>query len=317
MTDKSPAEWEGALIVGTGRCGSTLLSRALALHPDVLSLSEFFSGLDFAAFPAEIRPITGKEFWNLLSSTEGLPNKLLRIGAEPPEFLYPVDSGRRFNRASGVPRISVFTLPALPGDPDELYERLEETVPTFAEQTIIQHYLELFALLGGLLSRPLWIERSGASGFYAGHYVANFPSARYVHLTRELDATARSMRRHSAFRHLALWQEFINRCGCDVMQGEVPAEPIPPDLADLTPERLSKESFERWNPGLDPFRQLVSIQMDLVRETLAPLPTGQVLVLSYEDLVDQPVAMFTQMAEFLELADPAGWAYQAAALVRR
>ena len=27
-------------VVGTGRCGSTLLSRFLAMHPDVLSLSE-------------------------------------------------------------------------------------------------------------------------------------------------------------------------------------------------------------------------------------------------------------------------------------
>lgn len=308
--------WPGAFVVGTGRCGSTLLSRALALHPEVLSLSEFFSGLDFAAFPAEIGIMTGKEFWHLLSATEGLANKLLSVGAEPAEFLYPVDSGRRFDRASGVPRVCVFTLPALPGDPDELYDRLEQAVPLFGEQTIIEHYRELFALLGDMLNRPRWIERSGASGFYAGHYLTHFPSARYVHLTRELEPTARSMRRHPAFRLLALWQEFIDRCGCDVYQGEVPEHPVPADLADLTPERLSKESFERWDPGIEPFRQLVSIQLDLVRATLAPLPARQVLVLGYEELIAHPVAEFSKMAEFLELADPPGWAKQAAALVR-
>ena len=32
-------------VVGTGRCGSTLLSRLLREHPDVLSMSEFFSTL--------------------------------------------------------------------------------------------------------------------------------------------------------------------------------------------------------------------------------------------------------------------------------
>ena len=46
-------------VVGTGRCGSTLLSLMLAQHRDVVSLHEFFTGLDwgrrFAAgsFPGE------------------------------------------------------------------------------------------------------------------------------------------------------------------------------------------------------------------------------------------------------------------------
>jgi hypothetical protein len=315
MTGKSPVEWDGAFIITTGRCGSTLVSRALALHPDVLSLSEFLAGLDIAAFPTG--PMSGEEFWNLLSSTEGIANKLLRIGSEPAEFRYPINSGRRFNRASGVPRIAAYTLPTLSEDPDALYDRLEKTVPMFAEQPITQHYRELFALLVGLLNRPQWIERSGASGFLAEHIVAGFPAARYVHLTRELDATARSMSRHSAFRLLALRMEFINRCGCDVVFGELPAEPIPPDLVNLTPERFSKENFERWSPDLDLFRQVASIQTDNIRANLSPLPARQVLVLSYEDLVDHPIAVFGRMAEFFELADPAGWAQQAAALVRR
>ncbi len=33
-------------IVGTGRCGSTLLSRMVGLHPEALSLHEFFTGLN-------------------------------------------------------------------------------------------------------------------------------------------------------------------------------------------------------------------------------------------------------------------------------
>lgn len=315
MTDESPAGWDGAFIISTGRCGSTLVSRALALHPDVLSLSEFIAGLDIAAFPEG--PMSGEEFWNLLSSTEGIANKLLRIDSEPAEFRYPLNSGRRFNRASGVPRIAAYTLPALSEDPDALYDQLEKTVPTFAKQPITRHYRELFTLLAGLLNRPRWIERSGASGFLAEHFVAGFPEARYVHLTRELDATARSMSRHPAFRFLALRLEFINRCGCDVAFGERPAEPIPPDLANLTPERFSKENFERWSPDLDLFRQVASIQTDNIRASLGLLPARQVLVLSYEDLVDHPVAVFGTMAEFFELADPGGWARQAAALVRR
>ena len=33
-------------IVGSGRCGSTLLSRMLSHHPKLLSLFEFFTGLE-------------------------------------------------------------------------------------------------------------------------------------------------------------------------------------------------------------------------------------------------------------------------------
>jgi hypothetical protein len=59
----------------------------------------------------------------------------------------------------------------------------------------------------------------------------------------------------------------------------------------------------------------MSIQMDDIRAALAPLPARQVLILGYEDLVDHPAAVFGKMAEFFELADPADWAQQAAALV--
>jgi sulfotransferase family protein len=58
-------------VVGTGRCGSTLLSRVLREHPDVLSLSEFFGILRLAGasgrsgFP--VFDLTGEQLWDLLA----------------------------------------------------------------------------------------------------------------------------------------------------------------------------------------------------------------------------------------------------------
>ena len=53
-------------IVGTGRCGSTLLSRMLGENPETLSIFELLNGLDPSRrFQAE--PMTGHEFADLLS----------------------------------------------------------------------------------------------------------------------------------------------------------------------------------------------------------------------------------------------------------
>lgn len=307
--------WNGAFILGTGRCGSTLISRALALHPDVLSLSEFFFNMAPEMFPAG--PITGAGFWDLLSGCSTMANALIGIKAEPSEFLYPVDGEGRFDRVSGVPRIATVTLPFLTVDPDGLFDRLAEAVPLFAGQPAAEQYLELFSLLGSWLSRPVWIERSGATGFFADQLVANFPTARYVHLTRDLEATAHSMSRHSAFRLIALWGEFINRCGCDVMNGEQPPDGIPAELADLTPDRICAESFARWDPGFDSFREMAALLETSIQTQLATLPAGQVLDISYEAIVEDPAAEFGELAWFFELENPQAWAKEAAVLVHR
>jgi hypothetical protein len=102
-----------------------------------------------------------------------------------------------------------------------------------------------------------------------------------------------------------------------VLNGDKPAEAIPADLADLTPDRISAESFARWDPGPDSFREMAALQEDSIRANLAALPARQVLDFSYEAMVEEPAAEFTRLAEFFELNDAAAWAKEAAALVHR
>src|SRR4029077_2615778 len=81
-------------VVGTGRCGSTLLSRVLREHPDVLCMSDFFGILRLAGasgrsgFP--VGDLTGAELWDLLARpfpmldamvADGLPTAAARPGA--------------------------------------------------------------------------------------------------------------------------------------------------------------------------------------------------------------------------------------------
>ncbi|MCP4903557.1 MAG: sulfotransferase, partial [bacterium] len=47
-------------VVGTGRCGSTLLSRMLSMNAKVLNVFELFSGID-QFFRFQTRPVEGAE----------------------------------------------------------------------------------------------------------------------------------------------------------------------------------------------------------------------------------------------------------------
>ena len=75
-------------VVGTGRCGSTMLSAMLGEHPDVLSMSEFFGTLrvGMASLPASRgsflkRDLDGSEFWELLASPFRMMDEMIASGA--------------------------------------------------------------------------------------------------------------------------------------------------------------------------------------------------------------------------------------------
>lgn len=57
-------------VAGTGRCGSTLLSRVMARHPDVLSMSEFFGILRLAGATGRSKVPAGDTFEALRRACE-------------------------------------------------------------------------------------------------------------------------------------------------------------------------------------------------------------------------------------------------------
>ena len=96
-------------IVGTGRCGSTLLSRMLAENPETLSIFEYFNGLDvFRRFaPA---PVSGSEFAALISTEQPVLTAVLRRGYDAAEVTYPFGAGGRYRRDEALPWILVSAL---------------------------------------------------------------------------------------------------------------------------------------------------------------------------------------------------------------
>ena len=110
-------------IVGTGRCGSTLLSRMLSDHPQVLSIFEFFNGLDVSRRFAPGR-FSGPDFAALISAEQPFVTAVLRRGYEVAEIVYPYGPAARYRSGQPLPWILVSMLPRLCADPDSLFDDL-------------------------------------------------------------------------------------------------------------------------------------------------------------------------------------------------
>ena len=107
---------EGSFVLSSGRSGSTMLSDILASHPEIASLSEFFTFLGTRSLlPGRV---SGARYWQRLSRQTPLYRQLFTAETAPREFLYP-GTGGRFPEKN-VPPILATTLPHLTDLPDAL-----------------------------------------------------------------------------------------------------------------------------------------------------------------------------------------------------
>jgi hypothetical protein len=306
---------ELTFVVGTGRCGSTLLSRLLREHPDVLSMSEFFSTLRIAAaagaagFP--VYDMDGAQLWRLLASPFPMLDAMISDGLRTDEMLYPEHG--RFGPETGIPLVSHYILPMLGADPDWLFDELAAEVPRWPARPAAAQYQHLFGYLGGLLGRPVVVERSASSLHLIPLLHAQFPAARFVHLYRDGPDCALSMSRHPAFRREIL------AIGA-VRTAKLPAGSTLQQVNDALPEHLRGlicppydarklrdfpipvEVFgrDRWSPMI-----CAGVA------ALAQVPARAQASLRYEDLAADPVPSLTRLAEFIGISAPPGWLDQA------
>lgn len=177
-------------VVGTGRCGSTLISNILRLHPRIASISEFFSFITdlgcqvSTAFPSH--EVDGVWLWRLISTAWPRQNLMIRHDVAMDEVLYPFQGGgaHRFDRNSGVPAISQVTLPHLSGEPDALLDELEPLVCALPNGTPGTLFAQLFELLAVRQGSDVWVERSGGSLRIAHRLIEHFPRALRSHCSR-------------------------------------------------------------------------------------------------------------------------------------
>lgn len=321
MTTAAPSP---VIVVGTGRCGSTLLSSMLGVHPEVLSVSELFSfvtdlgGLIEQAFPS--KPISGAQFWRVMAGRHPRQNLLLRHGLRMQEVLYP-DPDRRDLIEAGIPAVLLTTLPHLsPGldeSPEQVFEQLERRMSSRPLAPVADHYRDMFAFLLVRAGRRIWVERSGGTLRIVARLRATFPEARFVHVVRDGRNTAISMSRHIGFRMALIGFQLLELLGVDPFEDDDRSEidDLPDDLAALLPEHFTAKAF--WDYDISPSLcgHYWSGEIRDGLAVLAELPPDRTWTLRYEDLLAAPVDSVTAFGQFLGLGAHPEWIERAAAMV--
>ena len=190
-------------VVGTGRCGSTLLSNMLAVHPEGLMISECLGSADrINAFAPG--PITREQFRELMLSNVPVIDLAVHRGNITKEQQYEVENAANFK----IPAYLYITFPTLTDKPDQLFAEMMALVETFPTQTMAEHYRRIFAWLQQKFGKKFWIERSGSAIEYMPELYRTFPDAKYVHIHRDGPDAALSMSNHFYFQMLVSF--FVN-----------------------------------------------------------------------------------------------------------
>jgi hypothetical protein len=288
-------------IVGTGRCGSTLLSTLMSHHPDALVLSEFFGGLDVVNSWREGQ-VSGEEFGAVLMQDHEISNlNRMRLHKDR-EVLLDVD---RFASVR-IPAIMLVCLPALTPDVEGLMREIVAFARSRATATMGEHYAALFDWLTMLFKKQFWIERSGASSeFFPGQRAA-FPEARFLHIHRGGHEAAMSMANMHHFQtHVGFYYdppsdaEIANAIrGIDDGEGGL--------IARRQQQLRTPEEFGRfW-----------TLSVALILSEVKHLRPDQYREFRFEDLHADPPAFLRAVCGYFEISADDGWIAEAVSTIR-
>ncbi|MFD3592364.1 SDR family oxidoreductase [Nocardia sp. NPDC058640] len=298
-----------AFVVTTGRSGSTALSEVLRRHREVLSLNEFFLAVRTTLPRGE--KVSPETFWRAIADPHPLFDPMVRGGAGMPELIYPRLPDTRFAAdTTGIPAISLMTLPHLSHDPDAVYDQLQTEIATWPTQSVDQHFRQLFGWLAHRFGGTVVVERSGMSLGWVPWLRATFPEAKFVHLYRDAADTAVSMSRHTGFRLMALIQDALELLDVDESHRDTwrfDPSTLPSELLPILGDAYDRDHLMSLNLPITRFARMWSDLIDTGLDALDQHPVQRVLPLSYADLIAEPERALGELADFLGIDRDPDW----------
>ena len=304
--------------MGTGRCGSTIVSNLLNAHPGILSLSEFFSYVGMDAF--RLSNPTGDQLWQIYSGQRPRTRLMLRESYE--ELLYPVDGpGERFTRQD-VPPILCATLPHLTDQYEALYDELESFVRAQPEQPALQHFQNLFSHLCQRFGCQVWAERSGLTLLVGSRLLRQFPQARVIHIYRDGRETAISMSHHylfrmivATFKRLGMFRFLV--ATMPLMSKGGPSENIASLMEAFIPRLVRYETLPFDKLKVTDFAVFWNALIALADKMLGEFPPTRLLNIKLEDIQAEPECHIRQLVRFIDPAlEDEEWIRKASAIPR-
>lgn len=297
------------IVVGTSRCGSTMLSRMLHRHPEVLSISEFWNCFMDTEGSIPTHDMAGEEFWQRLTTPASSYDGLISAGIKKDDFLAPYSS--RFDFATGVPPLSRVLGISTEKSPDPLYDELASVVSGWPRRSTADHCRVLFADLAARLGRRFIVERTGGSIGYVKQLHEMFPEALFVFLHRDGPDTALSMSRYPTLRLHALKKlaDILDAASSPEELEGLPAEireSNPDEIKALTEPPFDKERFLGLPIPLAFYGWLWS---DMTRSGTREIRAvgDRVLTLRYERLLDDNQSEMARLAAFIGVSADRQW----------
>ena len=283
----------GALIVSTGRCGSTLLSNLFREHEDVLSLSEFWPNRPNLPALFGTDPVSGQDYWDRLSVPMAGDIFKIALGGKisqvPKHTLHETNYMRRI------------ALPSILEDYDSLFDRIAAYMCARPVATPAEHVREMYSFIATDQGKKVWVERTGASIEYLPLWQTMWPDSRMIHMYRDGRNVAQSMSKHHAFRLM-------------VMRAEANPESSWLNIRPLDPETLDLDAFFARRIPLSEFGKLWNRMIENGLEDLRAFPPGNIHTMRYEDLLEDPVGELQRALAFFAPGLPSReWAERCAA----
>ena len=275
-----------------------MLSNMINLHPDLLSVSEFFSSLTSRAFRG--RRLTGHAVFRRMNTLSPGGKALHRNGFWLDEFLYPLGPEARYPPHE-VPPILCTTLPHITEDHEHVWDELATALKARGRQSLASHYRFVFEWLAHRFEKQVWIERSGASLLFVPVLARMFPDARFVHLYRDGRDTAISMSRHPYFRLRVQTEELLLKFGADPHAPFhlLGTSPYVPWGEWLRFQFFTAERYRRINIKLTAFGRFWNRMIQDGVGYLNELPPERVLAMRYETILSSPEQELDRFIHFV------------------